>query len=477
MILDNIKKKWDKMSVAKKASLALIFAKFCQKGIAMVSTPIFTRIMDTDQFGAITNFTSWQSIIVIIATLNLSQGVFNNGMLEFKNDRNRFTFSALALANACTVAFFCVYAIFRGQLHKYIGLSDQLMTLMFAYMIFYPAFSYWSCRQRYEYKYKLLTVITILTTLLQMVFGVLAVLSVSAQKQALAKLYATEIVLIVTGIIMYIVIAIRARFKVKLSYVKYAFQFNIFLVPHFLAMTVLASGDKVMISSMVGNTETAIYGVSYTAASVINIFWQAIEASWTPWLFEHLNSNNRNPIKNRANQIITVFATISMACMLFAPEIMRILASKSYMEGIYIIPSVTAGVFFTAVYALYMRLEYFSKKTKATMIGSAVVAVANVIMNYVFIKLFGYMAAGYTTLACYIFLSMYHYWYSRKIGMRDIYDDKYIIALSIGMIAFSLIVTFTYSYSFLRYGLIILVGAICFWMRNWIILQIKNILK
>ena len=109
MILDNIKKKWDKMSVAKKASLALIFAKFCQKGIAMVSTPIFTRIMDTDQFGAITNFTSWQSIIVIIATLNLSQGVFNNGMLEFKNDRNRFTFSALALANGCTVAFFCVY--------------------------------------------------------------------------------------------------------------------------------------------------------------------------------------------------------------------------------------------------------------------------------------------------------------------------------------------------------------------------------
>lgn len=121
MILDNIKKKWDKMSVAKKASLALIFAKFCQKGIAMVSTPIFTRIMDTDQFGAITNFTSWQSIIVIIATLNLSQGVFNNGMLEFKNDRNRFTFSALALANGCTVAFFVFMLFFVGNC---INISD-----------------------------------------------------------------------------------------------------------------------------------------------------------------------------------------------------------------------------------------------------------------------------------------------------------------------------------------------------------------
>ena len=475
--MDNIKKKWDKMSAAKKASFALIFAKFCQKGIAMISTPVFTRIMDTDQFGAITNFTSWQSIIVIIATLNLSQGVFNNGMLEFRNDRNRFTFSALTLANICTIVFFGLYTIFRGKLYKYIGLSDQLMVLMFAYMIFYPAFSYWSCRQRYEYKYKLLTAITILTTLLQMVLGVIAVFSVNTQNQALAKLYATEVVLIITGIIMYIVVAVRARFKVKFSYVKYAFRFNIFLVPHFLAMTVLASGDKVMIASMVGNTETAIYGVSYTAASVINIFWQAIEASWTPWLFEHLSSKNRKPIKNRANQIITIFAAISILCMLFAPEIMRILASESYIEGVYIIPSVTAGVYFTAVYALYMRLEYYSKKTKATMIGSAVVAVANVIMNYIFIKLFGYMAAGYTTLVCYIFLSIYHYWYSRKIGMKDIYDDKYIIALSIGMTVFSIIVTFTYSYSFLRYGLIVIIGAICFWKRKWIIVQIKNILK
>lgn len=476
-MLDNIKKKWDKMSVAKKASLALIFAKFCQKGIAMISTPIFTRIMDTDQFGAITNFTSWQSIIVIIATLNLSQGVFNNGMLEFKNDRNRFTFSALALANLCTVVFFGIYIIFRRELYKYIGLSDQLMVLMFAYMIFYPAFSYWSCRQRYEYKYKLLTIITILTTFLQMVLGVVAVLSVDTQSQALAKLYATEVVLILTGIIMYVVIAFRARFQGKFSYVKYAFRFNIFLVPHFLAMTVLASGDKVMIASMVGNTETAIYGVSYTAASVINIFWQAIEASWTPWLFEHLSSNNRAPIKDRANQIITIFASISIACMLFAPEIMRILASESYMEGIYIIPSVTAGVFFTAVYALYMRLEYYSKKTKATMVGSAVVAVANVVMNYVFINLFGYMAAGYTTLVCYIFLSIYHYWYSRKIGMNDIYDDKFTISLSVGMIVFSIVVTFTYSFSFLRYGLIGVIGVLCVWKRDWIIPQIKNILK
>lgn len=477
MKINVIVDKWKRISVAKKASLALIFAKFCQKGISMVSTPIFTRIMDTDQYGVITNFTSWQSIILIIATLNLSQGVFNNGMLEFKNDRNRFTLSALVLANLCTILLFGIYVLFHDFLAEIAGLSDSLMLLMFAYMIFYPAFAYWSCRQRYEFKYRLLTVLTIITTAIQMVLGVVAVLHVDVNNQGTARLMATELVMIVTGIIIYICIAFRARFKINFGYMKYAFKFNIFLVPHFLAMTVLASGDKVMITAMVGRTQTAIYGVSYTAASVINVFWQAIEASWTPWLFEHLSINDRKPIKIRGNQIITIFAMLSVACMLFAPEIMRILASSEYMEGVYIIPSVTAGVYFTAVYALYMRVEYYSKKTKATMVGSIAAAVANVVLNYIFINLFGYMAAGYTTLVCYILLSVFHYWYSRKIGMKDIYDDKYIMYLSIAMILISIFITFTYSFNIVRYILIVIVGCVCIWKRKYIIQYVKAILK
>ena len=125
------------MSPAKKASLALIFATFFQKGLSMISTPIFTRLMVTDQFGEITTFNSYQSIIYIIATLNLSLGVFNNGMLEFREDRERFTSSILLLANICTFVVFGVYLILKPVLDPIMGLSQGLMLLMFLYMVFY----------------------------------------------------------------------------------------------------------------------------------------------------------------------------------------------------------------------------------------------------------------------------------------------------------------------------------------------------
>lgn len=465
------------MSNAKKASFALIFAKICQKGIAMISAPIFTRIMLTEQYGGVTNYQSWESIILIIATLNLSMGVFNNGMLDFPRDRDRFMASCICLSNICTCIIFGIYFLFKSFFSDVIDLQDELMILMFLYMLFYPAYSYWSTRQRYEYKYKLLTSITFIISAAQLAMGVVLVLLAPQDHQAIWKVYATQGVLIVVGIITYVFIFIKAHFSVSKDYIKYAFKFNIFLVPHFLAISVLSSGDRIMINSMVGKTATAIYGVSYSAAFVIQIFWQAVEASWTPWLFENLRKKSLEPIKKRANQIVTVFACIAVISMLFAPEIMMVLASKDYYEGIYIIPAVTGGVFFTGIYALYMRIEYYSKRTKATMIGSIAAALINILLNYIFINLFGYIAAGYTTLVCYILLYVFHFFYSRRIGMKDIYDDKFIALIGLVIILLSVLIGFTYNYTYLRYGIITIILILVFAKRKEVLLQIKSILS
>ena len=54
-----------------------------------------------------------------------------------------------------------------------------------------------------------------------------------------------------------------------------------------MSMYVLASSDRIMITKMVSSSATAIYSVAYTIASVINIVWQSIEASLSPWIYEN----------------------------------------------------------------------------------------------------------------------------------------------------------------------------------------------
>jgi len=89
-----IKKLWAKyenMHAGARAAIWFAFSNVIQKGIALLTTPIFTRLLTTEQYGEYTLYQSWYQVISIIATLNLYYSVFNNGMTKYPKDRDGFT--------------------------------------------------------------------------------------------------------------------------------------------------------------------------------------------------------------------------------------------------------------------------------------------------------------------------------------------------------------------------------------------------
>lgn len=472
-VIKNLITKFKVASPAAKASMAFLFANLVLKGLSMISGPIFTRLMPTSEYGIISTFSSWQALLTVIVTLNLSSGVFNNGMLDYKDNRDEFEFSLLAVSTISAMFFFGIYSLFSDTWNSLFELPPILIYLMFIYFIFVPAYGYWSGRQRYEYKYKLLVCITIGISLFSLVLGIIAVYLSPDSSKAVAKIMVSESVNIVVGIIFFVYLAFKARFKIRISYCIYALKFNLPLILHYLSMYVLGSSDRIMISKMVGTAATAIYSVAYTAGMVINIVWQSIEASLSPWIYENLSAGNKEKIKSVTLKIVLLFAVLCITCTLFAPEIMNILAPKEYQEGIFVIPSVAAGVFFTAVYSLYMRIELYYKKTGFASIATVVAAILNLILNYIFINSFGYFAAGYTTMVCYFLLYVFHFINVKKNGFADNLNNRGIAVVSILVILLSVSVTMLYRFSQIRY-FVIFIMLILFYIKRR---DITNILK
>lgn len=455
VILKKMYGKFDKMSPVAKTSLVLIIAKFFQKALAMISSPIFTRIMSTSEYGVISTFTSWQSVLYIIATLNMSSGVFNNGMLEFKEDRDSFTFSILMLANLCTGICLAVYLAFNHWLAPLIDMPSVLMIVMLVYFVVTPAYNYWLGRNRYEYRYKSIFIVTVATSLLS-TFGAIAfVLLAPADQKAVAEVVTTELVAIITGLIFYIYTIVKAKRKFKLEYWKYAIAINLPLIPHYLSMYVLSSSDRIMITKMVNTSATAIYNVAYTVAAVILIFWNAVDAAYAPWIYQKMESKDYAALQKRGQEVIILFAGCAVFSTLFAPEIIRILGPEEYYEGVYIIPSVVAGVFFTAVFSLYMRVELYLKKSSTIMVATVGAALANLVLNYIYIPKFGYWAAGYTTLVCYMLLAIFHAFNLKRLGYGNVYNDKRIALVSVVVCAVIISLSLLYSHTIIRYVLII----------------------
>ena len=166
--------------------------------------------------------------------------------------------------------------------------------------------------------------------------------------------------------------------------------------------------------------------------------------------------------------------------MAFAPEIIRVFAAKEYYAAIWVMPPVAASVYFMFLYPMFGNVEFYFEKTKCVTIASCVGAITNLILNYIFIKLYGYYAAGYTTLACYMLFSFMHYSFYKKIireklKIDDIYDIKFMLLFS-GVVLFAMLgMTLVYKWFAVRYLIITLIIAIGIIKRKFIVSKLKDI--
>ena len=114
------------------------------------------------------------------------------------------------------------------------------------------------------------------------------------------------------------------------------------------------------------------------------------------------------------------------------------------------------------------------------MMASVVAALVNVGLNYIFINLFGFIAAGYTTLACYVLYSIGHYLVSRKIlrnmGKKDqMYDMKLIVLASLVVIVFAVAINITFPYIVVRYAILLVLLTSLILKRNVVLHYLSSI--
>ena len=168
-------------------------------------------------------------------------------------------------------------------------------------------------------------------------------------------------------------------------------------------------------------------------------------------------------IKSKSSILLVVFGVAILAWILIAPDIMKLFFRADYYPAVWAIPPISMSVFFVFLYSMFVDIEEYFYKTKYTMYATTISAVANIVMNYFGIKIWGYIACAYTTLICYILLAALHLYWSNKAAkkndasIRKIFDVRFICILSLIFVIAEVVFTLTYTISIIRYTLL----AIC----------------
>ncbi|HIT67891.1 MAG TPA: oligosaccharide flippase family protein [Candidatus Merdisoma merdipullorum] len=446
-----------------KASFWFLICSFLQKGISMITTPIFTRILSTSEYGQFSVFNSWMSILTPIVCLNLYSGVYAQGIVKFEHDRDKFGSSLQGLVFSLISAWVVIYFVADSFWNEVFSLSTLQMLCMFLLIWTSASYGFWSMDQRADFKYHKQVIITIAASVMQPTISIWFM--VNSEDKVTARIVGMAVTSFALYTGTFIVQMIKGRQFFSKKYWIYALRFNIPLLPHYLSMTILSSSDRIMISNMVGDDKAGIYSLSYSISMIMTMFNSALLQTVEPWIYRKLKEKKIQDLAHVAYPCFILIAALNILLIIFAPEIVAVFAPPEYQEAIWCIPPVVLSVFFTFLYTFFATFEFYYEKTRY--IASATVggALLNIVLNYFGIQLFGYVAAAYTTLFSYILYAMLHYYFMRRICKTYLEDVKpYSLKLIVIIAGGSLLLGFGFMVSYLntmvRYILIFLLAMV-----------------
>lgn len=464
-----------------KATFWFIACHVVQSGCRFFTMPFLVRLLTTEQYGIYSVFLSWIQIITIFATLNLHCGVYNNAMFKYPDRRCSYTSASQSLSVVLTIGCFIVYLIFNGFWNNLLDIGPKYTILIFVQLLFTESFMLWTGRQRYEYKYVGLLIYTALLAVLYMVLPIVSAYLVSKNQRLDAVIYSGVIVQSGIGLGFMIYNYIKGKIFYNREFWIFSLRFNIPLIPHYLSGIILGQADRVMIKKYIGESEAGIYSFTYNISLVISIITQSINNAILPYTYAKLKNRDYRNLKRITIFLLLMVGGMCLAFSAVAPEFLKVFATDEYYDAVYLVPVISLSLYFTFLYYLFANIEFFFEANKFITLASITGAIVNVVLNYILLPIFGYYAAGYTTMLCYILYSVGHYIFMRivckkRINGDKVYNNTAILLISIVLVLLSFLVMLIYDYPIIRYTLILIVLVFC-GIKRKLIFRYANMIK
>lgn len=400
------------------------------RAVAIVTTPIYTSMLTTGDYGIANTYNSWIDIFNIVTCLCVVYSI-GRAKIDYADKFDEYMSALQGLSSSFAFLVLIGVCVFRDYVSRLIQYEVPLVIMLFTYLVIFPSVEYMLQKCRYEYKYKENILISFITCVGSVFFSVLFMLLFS-EKRYFGKIAGSIITPFLLGLFFYINILRKGKCFYKKEYWKYALKFGIPMIPHAFALVVLAQVDRIMIKDICGDSDVGLYTFGYSFATLLSIFTNAIGQAWLPWFNEQLHSGNKEAIKNIQKKLILLGVFLTLAFITVAPDAIKILSphAKDYWEAKWVIAPVALGTLMQYFYTNYVNVELFHKKTPIIAISSIAAAFVNYGLNALVIPRYGYISAAYTTLLSYIFLMLFHYIATRFVIGEKVYDDFYMFAVA-----------------------------------------------
>lgn len=423
------------------------------KGVSFFVLPIFTRLMSTHEYGVYSVYVSYLTIFETAILLGLSSTVaLARYAREVEFDAYISTIIALPplLSLGCMAIMNIALPIFGDIL----SMDSKLWNCLFISSGAVAIHNILGARLVIDGRYKLYLVSSAIKTVGDVAISLLLVYTVYSNHDVhLARVYGSTASTVIGA--LYILIATKTKFSLNRVNAKYALAWGIPLLFHTVATVVLTQSDRILIRYMDSYSSAGIYAVATTIITIPMVLQQSFSQAWTPWFYGKLDAKDYKQIRWLNDRYILLYGVIIAGFMLVAPDVIHIFTEQSYWPCIYSLVPLAISVFAELMYSIPTCVEYYNKKTTYIMTATLITVVLNIILDVIFIKIFGYHGAAYATVLSKIILFLMHFYFSKKLDQNTMFSGKVAVMSFVLLAVLSVIIVNTIDLIVLRYGIMI----------------------
>lgn len=454
-LIEKIKKK-----KTVQASIAYTIGGYLLKGLGFFTVPIFSRLLSTADFGTYNTFLSYEAILYLFLSYALHVSIknarFDVGMDKLDSYISNITLLPLFTTVVCLV----IVNIFA----KPIGIAWQMDRFTLNLLVIYSYCSgliiLFQNRLVIEYQYKRYLQITYFNAITNIVLSLFLIRNIFSSEKYMGRILGTVTPVFIVAMLILCSFYKKNRPHINFEHLKYALKLSAPIIPHGLGQIVLSSFDRIMITNLVGAAESGLYSFSYTIFTMLQVTSTALFSVFDPWAYERLKENKIGELRKTASFFFAFLSMASIAVVVIAPDVIVLLGSQKYADAIYTTIPVVVGGLFSLAYGIPAILEYYHKKTVYISIGTIGAAIVNVVLNYVCIPRFGYIAAAYTTLFSYALYYVFHSIISYKIAGFTIIPIYVLIIGYTSVFTCSFITFLTLNHPVVRYTILLVMGLV-----------------
>lgn len=401
--------------------------------------PLYTHVFSPSEYGIVTEMYTYVTFLMILLTYGMETGFFRFSKIEPSSDK---VYSTALGSLLCSSALFVALGLFFSQniANALNYENNSSYVSMFVIILGVDAFvsiPFARLRQQNKaVKFAVYKLINIFVNIFLNLFFILWLPSLAEKFYVFSTIYnpdfgvgyvfLSNLIASLLTLLMFLPDFVKIKFQFDSKLLKTMLLYSLPLVVSGLAGMINEFFDRISIKFFYSvpehvenaNTfimsELGIYGANTKIAVLMTLFVQCFRYAADPFFFSQVDSKDFNKIFADVNKYLVAFGMFIFLSIMAYIDIVKYFIASSYWEGLKVVPLLLLGHWLVGM--IYLQSFWYKIKnlTKYGIVIFLIGSVITILLNYILVPKFGYIACAFANLFCYLVMFFITFLWGRK---------------------------------------------------------------